>query len=217
MGGNKIQTKKKITFRVDSKQPIATRCVKQSHPLFGGFLRLTTVTPAPPDRQVTANAPDFRHGLLPLRGDELTESQLTVLLALLEKGIMGQGQKTVKTLKYEKKKTISMTYWLQLVQKEICIKGGYHKIILLQNSKDSIYNPSGRVPQTSMFPSNSYTRSAAAEMDWKADVNCQAMLKSLPTTLNLTTKEPLLETALEQTKTLKTHDVTMRALRINFF
>ena len=80
-----------------------------------------------------------------------------------------------------------------------------------------------------MFPSNSYTRSAAAwwfcfifltvpsEMDWKADVNCQAMLKSLPTTLNLTTKEPLIETALEQTKTLKTHDLTMRALRINFF
>ena len=51
---------------------------------------------------------------------------------------MGQGQITVKTLKHKKKKTISMTYWLQLVQKEICIKGGYHKIILLQNSKDSI-------------------------------------------------------------------------------
>lgn len=33
--------------------------------------------------------PDFRHGLLPLRGDELTESQLTVLLALGDRGDEG--------------------------------------------------------------------------------------------------------------------------------
>ena len=68
---------------------------------------------------------------------------------------------------------------------------------------------------------NSYAGSAAAwqfclflevpsEMDWKADFNWQSMQKFLATTLNLTTKEPLIGTSRNKLLNLENHDLTLR-------